>query len=198
MSTKIKGYLSNGVSDGIVIEKEREGDCVKLRNFIWGALFVSMLSLTAYIKIPTPVAPVTFTVQVLLIGAIVSEDRKTPLLSVCLYLLMGILGLPVFSAGGGIAAITSPTAGFLLGYIPCVLVASVFREKREVFSALCALISLYICGVWGFVLISKFYLGGFPLPLSGIVSLFFLMFIKDLLMIFPVVMISKRIKKAVA
>lgn len=84
--------------------------------------------------------------------------------SIFLYLCMGLLGLPVFSgytAGAGV--LLGPTGGFLLGYLPCVIVTGWFanREvggKKAVFYFLAGNVAgtlvLYLCGtawfVWGY------------------------------------------------
>lgn len=54
------------------------------------------------------------------------------LVSCGLYLLLGLVGLPVFSGfSGGLAKLVGPTGGYLVGYLPMVLVAGLFIEKTE-------------------------------------------------------------------
>lgn len=169
---------------------------MKTRSLVWGALSVAILTLGAYIRIPTPVAPLTFSVQMLLLCALVSDGIRVPFAAVSVYLLMGFMGLPVFSSGGGISTFLLPTAGFLIGYLPFVMLTSKFRNKGEYTGALYGLSALYAVGITYFVLISEFYLGAYPLPLSGVILLFGTMFIKDVIFVFPVVQLARRIKKA--
>lgn len=171
---------------------------MKIRSFIFTAVLTAIICVSAFLRIPTPVAPLTFTAEIIILACLVCEDKKTPLISVCMYLFMGLLGLPVFSSGGGISAFLSPTAGFLLGYVPCAVVGAFFRDKGEFVSGALSVAILYICGVSVFFLISKLYLGGLPASLFGSLAAFLLMLLKDLILLYPVVIISRRIKKAVA
>ncbi|HWP68734.1 MAG TPA: biotin transporter BioY, partial [Rectinemataceae bacterium] len=52
------------------------------------------------------------------------------LLAVAFYLLFGIVGMPVFSGGtGGIAKLLGPTGGYLVGFIPAVIVIGLISRK---------------------------------------------------------------------
>lgn len=63
--------------------------------------------------------PIPFSLQNLAIGLIASLFfRREGLLAISLYLLLGALGLPVFSGGrGGLAILLGPTAGYLWAYL---------------------------------------------------------------------------------
>ncbi|EDU36505.1 MULTISPECIES: biotin transporter BioY [Clostridium] len=81
------------------------------------ALFTALVAISAYIQIPVPFMDY-FTLQfffVLLAGMILGEKQGA--ISVGLYVLMGLLGVPVFAAGGGIGYIFKPSFGYLLGFI---------------------------------------------------------------------------------
>lgn len=88
-----------------------------------------ILAIAANISIPT--YPVPFTLQslaVLLIGAFLG--RRLGALALLQYLLMGALGLPVFANGsGGIAALLSPSAGYLYGFVVSAYLAGFATEK---------------------------------------------------------------------
>ncbi len=70
------------------------------------------------------------------------------LVSCALYLLLGLVGLPVFSGfSGGLAKLAGPTGGYLVGYLPMVLVAGLFIDYTRhkawhaaglLFGSLCA------------------------------------------------------------
>ena len=76
-----------------------------------------LLAIAANISIPT--YPVPFSLQslaVLLVGAFLG--RKLATITLLQYLFVGALGLPVFANGsGGIAALISPSAGYLYGFV---------------------------------------------------------------------------------
>ena len=74
------------------------------------------------------------------------------MISVVLYLLLGIVGLPVFSAfQAGPAVLTGATGGFLLGFIFIPLVGGLIDRKsgKPVFSALGLLLGLALCYLTG-------------------------------------------------
>lgn len=92
----------------------RDMETGSIRTGIFAALFAALTAAGALIRVPVP--PVPFTLQTLfvmlaagLLGPVVG------VLSQCLYLATGLLGLPVFSGGGGISYVFQPQFGYLLG-----------------------------------------------------------------------------------
>jgi biotin transport system substrate-specific component len=87
-----------------------------IKKLISLPLFAAMIAVGSYISIP--VGPVPIVMQnffVLLSGLVLGPSAAGA--SVCLFLLMGISGLPVFAgAAGGIAHFAAPSAGFLVSY----------------------------------------------------------------------------------
>jgi biotin transport system substrate-specific component len=81
--------------------------------------FIILTALGAYVRIPLPFTPVPITLQtffVLLSGAVLGK-RWAPA-SQAGYLLLGLVGLPVFSgAGAGIAYLFGPTGGYIIGFV---------------------------------------------------------------------------------
>ena len=77
------------------------------------------------------------------------------LATVCVYLLEGIIGIPVFSnspeKGVGLVYFTGPTMGYLIGFLPAVFFAGYLNLKKNifiVFSKLIASVStIYIFGI---------------------------------------------------
>ena len=113
-----------------------------------------ILTFSAKIKIPFYPVPMTMqTFVVLLLG--VSFGYKIALASVGLYLLEGILGLPVFSnspeRGVGLAYFTGPTMGYLIGFLPACFLASLVKKDDNyliIFLKLVLSVStIYILGV---------------------------------------------------
>jgi biotin transport system substrate-specific component len=93
-----------------------------LRPMIYSSLFVALISVGAFIAIP--IGPVPIVLQnmfVLLAGLILGPAWGMACVGV--YLLVGMAGLPVFAGGtSGIGKLFGPTGGYLLGYLPAVLV----------------------------------------------------------------------------
>ena len=100
---------------------------------IFGSL---LITLSAKIKIPFYPVPMTMqTFMIILIGA--SFGYKIGLATVSIYLLEGIIGLPVFSnspeKGTGLVYFTGPTMGYLLGFLGAVFFAGYFKYNKNLF-----------------------------------------------------------------
>lgn len=125
---------------------------MKTRNLILTAMFAALTAVGAFLRITTPVS--SFTLQFfftcmagVLLGA------KYGALSQAVYVLLGLVGLPIFTAGGGFTYVLQPTFGFLLGLIPAALVIGLLVKKLGVgFGAIClsclaGLAALYAVGL---------------------------------------------------
>ena len=104
------------------------------RYAAYTGLFTTLIILGAFIKIPVPVIP--FTLQFLFVSlAGLLLGAKYGGLSVFIYAALGLAGLPVFTAGGGITYVVFPTFGYIIGFIfsafvsPCSAIA--FPKKTD-------------------------------------------------------------------
>ena len=113
-----------------------------------------ILAISAKIKIPFYPVPMTMqTFVVLFLG--MSFGYKIGLATVGLYLIEGIIGLPVFSnspeRGVGLAYFTGPTMGYLLGFLLACYFASLIKIDENYFVIFVKLIlsvsTIYILGV---------------------------------------------------
>ncbi len=102
---------------------------VSLRALVYAALFAALTAVGAYITIPLPFVPITLqTVFVLLAGTLLGKAGGVS--SQIVYLLMGMLGFPVFSGGrAGLGVLLGPTGGYLWGFIFAALVVGAITEK---------------------------------------------------------------------
>lgn len=127
------------------------------------ALFAGLIAIGAFLKIPAPV-PVTLQMSfVLLTGMMLGSKRGA--VSVLVYLLVGLTGIPVFALGGGLSYLLQPTFGYIIGFIPGAYLTGRIVEKadratyRNYFVAgLAGLLIVYFVGVIYFYLLSRFYL----------------------------------------
>ena len=113
-----------------------------------------LLAISAKIKIPFYPVPMTMqTFVVLFLG--ISFGYKIALATVSLYLIEGILGLPVFSnspeRGVGLAYFTGPTMGYLIGFLTACFLASYIKVSDNYLIIITKLIlsvsSIYILGI---------------------------------------------------
>jgi len=110
------------------------------------ALFCALLAVCAWIAIPfePPFTLQTFAVF-LCVGLL---GGKYACVSVLCYLILGAVGIPVFSGfRSGVAQLVGPTGGFLLGFLPAVLITGYLPNKLPLFvRMLFGLIVCYACG----------------------------------------------------
>ena len=90
-----------------------------------------LIALAARLQIVLPFSPVPVTGQtfaVLLIGALYGSTRAPA--TVVTYIILGVLGLPVFAGGAaGIARLAGPTAGYLVGFVAAAFVVGLLGER---------------------------------------------------------------------
>ncbi len=97
-------------------------------------IFFGSLILAISAKIQTPYTPVPTTMQtfaVLLLGMCLGY--KLASITVLVYLVEGMLGMPVFAKGGGIIYLTGPTSGYLIGFIFASFAAGFLKKDINYF-----------------------------------------------------------------
>lgn len=104
----------------------------KTRDLTKMALCVAILCVTSFLVVPLPFTPIVIslhTIAVNIMGFILSPMQAG--VTVLIYLLMGLIGLPVFSAGtAGPGKLFGPTGGFYFGFLFAVLAISMLRGKK--------------------------------------------------------------------
>jgi len=181
-----------------------------LRTMTLVPVFTVLMIISA--KIAVAGAPIPITLQlpmVILTGLLLGPWRGAAAQG--LYLLMGLIGLPVFTSGGGISYIFQPTFGFLLGFPVCAICAGVFSGlldgagKSPLINyagiALSSVASIFVSYVFGggylFLFSHLFGTGVMEnLSLRDVLLITVLPFIwKDLIMMLPVALIAGRLRK---
>ncbi|GAB2177457.1 biotin transporter BioY [Dongia sp. agr-C8] len=112
-----------------------------------------LLAVSAHVKVPFWPVPMTMqTFVVLMIGAV--YGRNLALATVAAYLVEGAVGLPFFAAGGGLAILAGPTAGYLFGFLIAAGLVGHLANRgmgRSVASAVAIFIAgdvaIFVCGV---------------------------------------------------
>ena len=152
------------------------------------AIILGSIALTISAKIKIPFYPVPMTMQTFVVLFLsISLGYKIGLASVGLYLLEGILGLPVFSnspeKGIGLIYFTGPTMGYLIGFLTASYLASKVNNKDNFLIVLTKLTiatsTIYILGLlWLGTLIGWdkpiFILGAKPFLLAEIFKIMLL------------------------
>ena len=128
---------------------------MKIKNMCLYALFSVLIAVGAFIKIPVSIVPITLqTLFVVLAGLML---KKQAVYSVLLYVTMGLIGLPVFTAGGGLSYVLIPSFGYLLGFIIASWYIGRHQDKDLIIRCCIGLLVIYIVGIVYFVGIQYFY-----------------------------------------
>lgn len=134
----------------------------RAQSIAFVGLTIALIAVSAWITVP--IGPIPFTLQVFVIAfAFLVLPGWLPVAAIAGYLVLGAIGVPVFSGmRGGIGVLMGPTGGFLLGYLVaafvCVGIVRLMRGKngssvstgREVATGIAVgiayLVIIYVCG----------------------------------------------------
>jgi len=133
------------------------------------AMFAALTAIGAFIKIQTPFVPFTLQFLFCAYSGVLLGARKGAM-SQLLYVGLGLLGLPIFTKGGGLQYIFETTFGYLLGFIVCSFIIGKLTEKHEKLTFLnvfipvvIGLLAVYAVGVPYLYMIVNLYIGkAFP------------------------------------
>lgn len=134
--------------------------------FSRSALFLALMIVSAYIQItlPTPLYSMHITLQ-LFVSIICGFCLPFKYTTLCLgvYILMGLIGFPVFASGGGISYIMKPTFGFVLGFLLCSMACAWSKKKKRPTSQI-DFFKIGLIGLFSYYLIGNvYYFFSFPL-----------------------------------
>lgn len=152
---------------------------LKTRDYILCALFTALICVGAFIRIPIPVVPFTLQLLFTMLAGLLLGGRLGAI-SVCVYIVLGLAGVPVFTEGGGIGYIFKPTFGYIAGFAVASYVTGTIANKvkkpdykRLLTANFVGLIIVYAMGMIHLYLISNLYLGSplglWPLFLYGFI-----------------------------
>ena len=128
------------------------------------ALFCTLICVGSFIRIPMPnIMPITLQTFFVLLTALVLP-LKTSILAICGYILLGLIGLPVFSGGGGLGYVLMPNFGFIIGFFIATVTIGVLVQKLKnrklwhyIIISLLGITVIYISGVLYFAFITNVY-----------------------------------------
>ena len=124
------------------------------------SIFVVLMMLTGtVIKIPFPLVPLTFQTLVSVLSGLLLGWKKG-LYAMLAYLILGLIGIPVFAAGGGIFYIVKPSFGYIIGFVLGAVVAGLIRGRdikapfwRYVLGGVGGFIANYAIGILYFIVV---------------------------------------------
>lgn len=102
-----------------------------VREMVFTAICAALICILAPISVPIGAVPISLgTFAIYFSAALLGGKRGTA--AVIVYILIGMVGLPVFTGmRGGIAVLLGATGGYIIGYIPLALLTGVFSDIKS-------------------------------------------------------------------
>jgi len=150
-------------------------------------------------KIAVPIGVISITLQtfaVAIIPYILKWKRASIVLTA--YILMGLIGIPVFSDGGGFFYVLKPSFGFILGFLSSTFItgSNVLKNSKiaGLIKGLLGLLTLDLIGMIYMYFILKYYIGSAKTSILYVIQVGFLPFIlKDSISVVLAYIISLRL-----
>lgn len=108
----------------------KEKSFLTVQDMVLVAVFAALISACSFIQIP--LGPVPFTLQTFAVFAtagLLGTKRGT--IAVVIYILLGVIGIPVFAGSGGPGIIAGPTGGYITGFIFTALIIGMIMKVFE-------------------------------------------------------------------
>lgn len=174
------------------------------RDLVLCSLFAALVAVGAFIKISIPIEPFSmhFTLQLLfslLAGFLLGP--KLGMISVGVYLILGLSGVPIFAAGGGLSYLIRPTFGFLLGFAFAAWLTGWVMKKcvrqgfwQMLLASTAGMMAYYVSGAVYFYVISNFMIN---LPVSWgvvLVNCFLITVVPDFVLCIAASLLALRLR----
>lgn len=147
---------------------------LSLRELILCALFVALVAVGALIRVPIGTDVFTLQFMFTLLAGLLLGPRLGAT-AVAVYILLGLMGVPVFASGGGPGYILQPTFGYLIGFVVqawfCGWAArrgAAVTFKRLLLVNLGGMVIVYAFGLVWFYVISNYVIGS-PVALYWVI-----------------------------
>ena len=163
--------------------------------------FTMLTIIGGLISIPIPFTPIKITLQTLFVAASgLVLGGVDGAFSQIAYMVLGLIGVPVFSTGGGFDYVLRPSFGYILGFPVQALLTGLLVRKQRTLSSwklfLCAFAGVlvgYAMGITYQVLIVAYYVGnGMVAALSGVPAVL-IMLVKDIVLVYLLCLLYPRI-----
>lgn len=133
----------------------------RLLTMAYTAMFTAIIIVCSQIQIPFGQVPFTLqTLGVFVAAAMLGFARGT--LSVLIYTLAGLIGLPVFAGfSGGAGIVAGPTSGYIVGFVFTALIVGIMTDKLGrkmwvlIISMIAGMTACYIFGTVWFSIVTK-------------------------------------------
>ncbi len=170
----------------------------KLLNLILIGMFAALMAVGAYLKIPTPYVPITFQLFFAVFAGLLLKPLSA-LMSQVTYMLIGLIGIPVFSNGGGFSYVFNPTFGYIIGFgvtafIIAWLIAKIpeINLRRVLAISVIGYTATYVIGNLYFYMIMNVVVGK-PMGLLAVFGIMVPYMIKDFILLIIAAMAANSV-----
>jgi biotin transport system substrate-specific component len=179
----------------------QDGKTMKLttRELILVPLFTALMIAGTFIKISFPLLPVTLQAFFCALAGLILGPRLGAL-SMTVYTLLGLFGVPVFAQGGGINYIFNNSFGFILGFIAGAYIIGRMSSKRNkptftnsLKAVMAGLFVIYSIGIIYMFFIMRIYLGNARIGLYYVLLSNVPYLVKDVILFFAAALSSTSI-----
>lgn len=170
---------------------------MNVKEMVLTGVFAAIFCILAPISLPIPISPVPISLtNLVLYFALYILGMRRGCISYLVYLLIGFVGLPVFSGfTGGAGKLLGPTGGYLFGFVFLALLSGFFLERypeRAVICFLAMVAGTAVCYVFGSLWLSY----QAKMPLAGAFAAGVIPFIPgDLCKILIALLLGPQLKK---
>lgn len=152
----------------------------RLFKLVLCALFTALIAVGAFVRLPLPHIPFTLQTLFVLLGGLVLGPGPGAA-SAAAYAALGLMGLPIFTQGGGLGYVFKPSFGYIIGFILGAWLAGYIAHRKKdpsylrlVAAGLAGLAPIYLLGLAYFWGVMTFYtktgIGLWTLLASGLLT----------------------------
>jgi len=137
----------------LLVAKKEKANWLSARELSLVALFAALTGIGGFIRIPIPYVPLTLQTLMVMFSGLMLGGRLGAL-SQLVYILVGLMGIPIFAHGGGPGYVLQPTFGYLVGFVCGAYIIGTITERGDplqrslLFVALVAgTLAIYVPGI---------------------------------------------------
>ena len=170
----------------------------KIKKISIISIFIALLAVFSPISFYVGIVPISLSLFIIFIISSIFPLKES-LIIVSIYILLGFIGIPVFAGyKNGFEVITNATLGYIIGYIPCIIIINLFKKIKlnNVFiNGFGMFLGTTVCYIFGIIFYMILYKTTFISSFSIIVLPFILIdIVKIILASLIVFNIKKNIK----
>ena len=161
---------------------------ISTRDLMLTSLFTALMVAGAFVRIPFPLLPVTLQAFICALASLMIGPRLGTL-SMTVYAVLGLVGVPVFAQGGGLTYIFNKSFGFILGFIAGAYVIGKLSQLlkkptklNNIKAVLAGLFTIYAVGVTYMFVIIRLYLGNTEIGFWYVITSNLPYLIKDIIL----------------